>query len=203
MAYGGTARLARKMPLPAKLTGGLIGHEPTDSNQQELQATPVNGGATTTIAISSMPITQIVANGEAIYWLEFGTPGTSMSAIRSIPGAGGTATTLFAGFDTDAGTFALDSSNVYYTTPDGTNAVDLVSRPLAGGAPTTLVSSLLIRITSISWIQLTKIFDGHPSNYFRPSRLSPSARSFVAASDRFWRLLGNAWITSDSTCRQS
>lgn len=114
----------------------------TDTNQQELQATPVNGGATTTIAISSMPIPQIVANGQAIYWLEFGSPGMSMSAIRSIPGSGGTATTLLSGFDAGAGTFALDSSSVYYTTSAGANAVDLVSRPLAGGAPTTLASSI-------------------------------------------------------------
>ena len=114
----------------------------TDSNQQELQATPVNGGATATVEITTIPIAQIVANGEAIYWLEFGSPGTSMSAIRSIPGSGGTATTLLNGFDTGAGTFAVDGSSVYYTTSADANAVDLVSRPLAGGASTTLVSSI-------------------------------------------------------------
>jgi hypothetical protein len=130
----------------------------TDPNQQELQATPVNGGATTTIAISSLPIPQILASGEAIYWLEHGTPGTSMSAIRSIPGGGGTVTTLVNGFDAGAGTFALDSSSVYYTTTAGANAVDLVSRPLAGGAPTTLVSSiplptkLIIAAGNVVWI---------------------------------------------------
>jgi hypothetical protein len=130
----------------------------TDSNQPELQATPVNGGATTTIAISSMPIPQIVASGEAIYWLEHGLPGTSMSAIRSIPGGGGTVTTLVSGFDAGAGTFAIDSSSVYYTTSVGANAVDLVSRPLAGGAPMTLVSSislptkLIIAGGNVVWI---------------------------------------------------
>src|SRR5260221_14773530 len=33
--------------------------------------------------------------------------------------------------------------------------------------------SFLIRRTSISWIQLTKTFDEHPSNNFRPPRLFP------------------------------
>jgi hypothetical protein len=117
----------------------------SDSSQETLNATPLGGGTTTTVANSMVPIRQIVASGGTLYWLEFGPAGDSMSAIRSVPGGGGPIGTVLSGFNAGVGTFAVDTTNVYYTIPAGPNAVglvDLVAMPLAGGAATTLASAI-------------------------------------------------------------
>jgi hypothetical protein len=117
----------------------------SDPSQETLNATPLGGGATTTVANSTVPIQQIVASGGTLYWLEFSPGANSMSAIRSVPGGGGPIKTVLSGFNAGVGTFAVDAANVYYTIPAGPNAVglvDLLAMPLAGGAPTTLASAI-------------------------------------------------------------
>jgi hypothetical protein len=117
----------------------------SDPSQETLNATPLGGGTTTTLATSTLGFSQIVASGGRVYWLESSPAANSMSAIRSVPGGGGPITTVVSGFNAGVARFAVDAVNVYYTVPAGPNAVglvDLVAMPLAGGAATTLASAI-------------------------------------------------------------
>jgi len=133
-----------------------------DSSQTTLNATPLAGGTTTTVATSTVGISQIVASGGTLYWLESSPTENFMSAIRSVAGGGGPIKTVLSGFNSAVGRFAVDAANVYYTVPTGPNAVgsiDLLAMPLAGGAATTLASAIWpppIKIistgTNVVWI---------------------------------------------------
>lgn len=125
----------------------------SDPSQETLNATPLGGGTTTTVATSTLGFSQIVASGGTLYWLEWSPAENSMSAIRSVPGGGGPIKTVLSGFNAGVSTFAVDAANVYYTVPAGPNAVglvDLVAMPLAGGAATTLASAIYPPIKLIS-----------------------------------------------------
>lgn len=111
-----------------------------------INATPTSGGATTTVASSITPIVALAGGSGTLYWMENMFAG-STGAIRRISGSGGTITTVASGFGSASNTFALDASNVYYTTPNYPRVTPpftetLVAQSLAGGAPVTVSSSI-------------------------------------------------------------
>jgi hypothetical protein len=125
----------------------------SDPSQETLNATPLGGGTTTTVATSTLGFSQIVASGGTLYWLEFSHAENFMSAIHSVPGGGGPVKTVLSGFNAGVSTFAVDAANVYYTVPAGPNAVglvDLVAMPLTGGGATTLAAAIYPPIKLIS-----------------------------------------------------
>jgi hypothetical protein len=127
------------------LVGTTLYWTSSDASQETINATPLDGGATTVVATSAVGFSQMVASGGNLYWLESSPTTNFMSAIRSVPAAGGSVTTLLSGFNAGVPFFAVDAANVYYTVPTGPNAidmVDLVALPLSGGAPTTLASGI-------------------------------------------------------------
>ena len=133
----------------------------SDTSQQTLNATQLSGGATTAVTTTIFGIRQLVAANGALYWAELDPAGVA-SAIRSVPATGGAITTILGNFDLGVGTFAVDSTNVYYTTPVAPNVMALLAQPLAGGAPTTLVASmappnkLITAGANIAWIDGTQ-----------------------------------------------
>lgn len=113
-------------------------------NNYYIHATPINGGASSIINTNfTTPVVALADRAGTLYWMEnfFSMPGT----IRSVPTIGGTISTVVSGFVSDANTFAVDATAVYYATanfPYNIPTTDaLVSAPLAGGSPTTLLPS--------------------------------------------------------------
>jgi hypothetical protein len=84
----------------------------------------------------------LAVNPGTLYWMENFYPMAS-GAIRSVPTTGGSNTPIVSSFVSDANTFAVDNTSVYYATPNfpPTNPPEtLLAAPLGGGSPTTLSS---------------------------------------------------------------
>jgi hypothetical protein len=113
-------------------------------NTYVINATTLNGGITTAVySTTAAPIVSLVVNSGTLYWMENVYPMAS-GAIRSLPTTGGSPTIIANGFVSDANTFAVDSTSVYYTTPNfpPTNPPEtLLAGPLGGGAPKALSSA--------------------------------------------------------------
>jgi hypothetical protein len=111
-----------------------------------LHATPIAGGASTVVYQGNTPIVALIGLSGALYWME-NRFATSTGAIRAVTAPGGPITTLASGFDSAANTFAVDGTNVYYTTPNYPRSVPpftetLVAQPLAGGAAATISGAI-------------------------------------------------------------
>ncbi len=78
-----------------------------ESNAGAVQAHPKSGGATKTLATEPFPPSALVAAGGRVYWT------TGGQAIRSVPRAGGTASTFIA--DDGPYTIASDGVSIYWT----------------------------------------------------------------------------------------
>jgi hypothetical protein len=108
-----------------------------------INATPITGGATTTVGSSQTPIVALAGGSGTLYWMEnmFPSPG----AIRKVSTGGSvSAVATFSG--SAANTFALDANNVYYTTANYPRTTPpsetLVAQPLGGGSAFTVASSI-------------------------------------------------------------
>jgi hypothetical protein len=113
------------------------------TNTYQIRATPLAGGATTTIAATGPPIVALASANGAIYWME-NVPGIAQAAIRSVPAGGGPTVTIASGFASNTNSFAVDATAVYYSVAGlGQNADTLLAQPLAGGAPVILASSIM------------------------------------------------------------
>ena len=126
-----------------------------------INATPVAGGPTTTIATSITPIVALAGQGGVLYWME-NRFAAGTAAIRSVPMTGGAVTTIASSFGSSANTFAVDAGAVYYTTPTGTTFSEtLLAQPLAGGAAVTLASAIPTPVklasdgTTLVWVDTT------------------------------------------------
>jgi len=113
-------------------------------NTYVINATPLSGGTTTAVySTTAEPIVALALNPGTLYWMENFYPMAS-GAIRSVPTTGGSNTTIVSGFVSDANTFAVDSTAVYYATPNfpPTNPPEtLLAAPLGGGSANTLSSA--------------------------------------------------------------
>jgi sugar lactone lactonase YvrE len=120
-------------------------------NTYVIHATPINGGTSMSIVTTNTPVVALADRAGTLYWMEnlFPMGGT----IRSVPATGVTISTVVSGFVSDANTFAVDNASVYYATanfPYNIPTTDaLVSSPLAGGSPGTLLPSTP-RITKLA-----------------------------------------------------
>jgi hypothetical protein len=103
-------------------------------------AAPIGGGATTTLTPGTGVIDQIVVDSGTLYWTVTG------GAVMSMPVAGGTPKTVYAGVSSELSfSLAVDATSVYVagdgdgcaSTPFGVTSV-----PHGGGKGTTLVTGL-------------------------------------------------------------
>jgi hypothetical protein len=79
----------------------------TSASVGPITTVPVTGGSPTTLTSTNAPVAQLALDGSTLYWLGGG--------IFKIPTAGGSSTQVIE-FDTGTPTsFAVDSTNVYYT----------------------------------------------------------------------------------------
>jgi hypothetical protein len=146
------------------VAGGTLFWTSSDPSVETLHATPLAGGATATVATSAASIVHTIANGGTLYWLELDQSGNFMATIRSVPVAGGPIATLLSGVTVGVNVFEVDATNMYYTVPTGPNAVglvDLISRPLTGGAPTALATAIYPPFKLISTGNSVVWFDGY------------------------------------------
>lgn len=113
-------------------------------NVYTLNATPLAGGATTAVVSGFEPIVALAATDSALYWMTGNYPDPG-SIQRRVTGSGVIDTV--ASFATSAvNSFAVDATNVYYTTanfprsPTPTEAMK--AQPLAGGPEQTLAAAI-------------------------------------------------------------
>lgn len=113
------------------------------STTYAIRATPLAGGATTTVATSSTPIVALAGANGRIYWME-NSPGNPVAAIRSVATGGGSVMTIASGFASNTNSLAVDATSVYYATAGALfNSDSLLAQPLAGGAPVTLATAIM------------------------------------------------------------
>jgi hypothetical protein len=137
----------------------------TNANIYVINATPINGGASSIVTSTSTPVVALADRAGTLYWMENFFP--AGGAVRSIPISGGTITTLVNNLVSDANTFAVDATAVYYATanfPYNVPTTDaLVAAPLAGGSPSTLlpstprVTKLAVGGGQVSWIDASTV----------------------------------------------
>jgi len=111
---------------------------------------PLAGGAIVTLCTLSASTAgaafNIAVDATTVYWTgRDGTTGTLMK----VPVGGGTATTLATG-PSPFNALAIDATTVYFA------SADILSVPIVGGAPTTLVAGypaggLAVDATSVYW----------------------------------------------------
>jgi hypothetical protein len=136
---GAPATLATNLGQPEGLAVNSQGVYWSDWTK-DVMSMPLDGGVSTTLAIGTLaPV--VVVDGANVYWWD-----SSTSSVQKVSLGGGSVVTLATGLrsDTLRGGIALDANNVYLVLggtlagnyADGT----LVSVPIQGGTPNTLVS---------------------------------------------------------------
>lgn len=113
-------------------------------NVYTLNATPLTGGATTTVVSGFAPIVAVAVNGSALYWMAGNYPDPGLIQ-RRVTGTGVIDTV--ASFSTSAtNSFAVDATNVYYTTANfpriSTFTETMKAQPLTGGPAQILAAAI-------------------------------------------------------------
>ena len=129
----------------------------TGGFQHSLQRSSLAGGTTTTMATSTLPIVSLATDGSYVYWMEnfFADPS---AAVRRLPLAGGTVTTLVSGFPSRNGGIAVDGHSVFYTVAGYPTGDSLMAVPAAGGEPvfhglaTNTPLQLAVDATRLYWV---------------------------------------------------
>lgn len=113
-------------------------------NTYVINATPVDGRMPTIVTTTNVPVVALAGGAGTLYWME--NFFLSNGAIRRVPTSGGTITTVVSGFASDANTFAVDNTAVYYATHNfpPTSPPDKLLATTLAGSTTTLSSSISI-----------------------------------------------------------
>ena len=86
----------------------------------------------------NVPQEGLAIGDQNVYWTPYDEYG--YQSIVAVPKCGGVAVTLVPRIEAPGTSFAVDSRNVYWLTPDGVVA----KAPLAGGTPETLVATIMV-----------------------------------------------------------
>ena len=131
-------------------------------NTYVIWKTPVAGGASTAVTTTSVPVVALTGMAGNIYWMENFFP-IADGAIRAVSTTGGPAITLASGFISRAGTFAVNSTSVFYTVANFPGSDNLLKVPVTGGPATQLgllntpPQKLAADDTNIYWIDSASI----------------------------------------------
>jgi hypothetical protein len=121
-----------------------------------INALSLSGAAATTVRTTTRPIVALAANAGTLYWMENPYPNGAATIFALTPG--GALSTVASGFIADAGTFAVDSTAVYYATPNVPATTPptetLWAQPLAGGSAQTLAASISTPVKLLSTLPL-------------------------------------------------
>ncbi len=125
----------------------------TDGSSTPVKKVPVIGGAVTPLAIKVGVPVNLVVRGQDIFWIDdqsgiasSGCVGPGVIRVLKKTSLDGTLTIVLGNGDSCAGgtsDIVVDESSVYWVNSTASpNTYTLVKVPIAGGAPTTLVSTL-------------------------------------------------------------
>jgi hypothetical protein len=123
-----------------------------------INATPVGSGASSVVHTTSTPIVTLTANAGTLYWMENPYPSGTATIFALTPTPGGPVTAVASGFTADANTFAVDTSAVYYATPNvpatSPPTETLWAQPLAGGSARALTTAISTPVKVVSTLNL-------------------------------------------------
>jgi hypothetical protein len=121
-----------------------------------INAVPLSGAAATTVRTTTTPIVALTANAGTLYWMENPYPNGAAAIFALTPG--GVVSTVASGFTANASTFAVDSTSVYYATPNVPATTPpketLWAQPLAGGSAQALAASISTPVKLLSTLPL-------------------------------------------------
>jgi hypothetical protein len=121
-----------------------------------INAVPLSGAAASTVRTTTTPVVALTANAGTLYWMENPFPSGTATILALTPG--GAVTTVASGFTADANTFAVDSTSVYYATPNVPATTPptetLWAQPLSGGAALALATSISTPVKLLSTLPL-------------------------------------------------
>lgn len=131
-----------------------------------INATPVSGGTTTTIATSNVPIAALAGYGSTLYWMAR-DPSTGSSGLFSVPASGGRVTAISSGFTSSSAALAVDSVSAYYASQAGAGVVAVMAQPLGGGVPIAVTSSASVQKLAV--VDQTLVWSGPESLQSAPT----------------------------------
>jgi hypothetical protein len=113
----------------------------TDAGGAVMSAALVNGGAPVKLSDALGESYAIVVDATHVYWTAFDFPSSEGGTVANVPIGGGAITTLASGQSLWGGAqLAKDAKSLYYSVYAGAGEA-IVSVPLAGGTPTTVIGS--------------------------------------------------------------
>jgi hypothetical protein len=92
---------------------------------------PIAGGSVTTLATNETDAMSLVVDATNLYWV-------GDAAIKSVPLAGGTPSTLWASSTAGAPGLTRDGAMLYWSTKSSTNRGAVMKMPVTGGPPALL-----------------------------------------------------------------